>query len=136
MDAAGGHSHVGRPCPTRGDGTIHGAGFGVTYGALPALIMAAVDPSQTGAANSLNTLMRSLGTSFASAIAGVILAQTTTDFGGHALPSENGFKVVMAIGAGAALLAFLVTTVIPRRKQATAEAVDGAGEAETVSQPA
>ncbi|MEH0630790.1 hypothetical protein [Streptomyces stelliscabiei] len=24
----------------------------------------------------------------------------TTDFGGYALPSENGFKVVMAIGAG------------------------------------
>lgn len=77
---------------------VIGAGIGFTYGALPALIMGAVDPSQTGAANSLNTLMRSLGTSFASAIAGVILAQMTTDFGGYALPSENGFKVVMAIG--------------------------------------
>ncbi|MFJ9560102.1 MFS transporter [Streptomyces fuscichromogenes] len=101
---------------------IIGAGVGFTYGALPALIMGAVDPSQTGAANSLNTLMRSLGTSFASALAGVILAQMTTDFGGHALPSENGFKVVMAIGAGAALLAFLVATLIPRRKPAAAPA--------------
>ena len=97
---------------------IIGAGVGFTYGALPALIMGAVDPSQTGAANSLNTLMRSLGTSFASALAGVILAQMTTDFGGHALPSENGFKVVMAIGAGAALLAFLVASFIPRRQPA------------------
>ncbi|WP_327183727.1 MFS transporter [Streptomyces sp. NBC_01334] len=95
---------------------IIGAGIGFTYGALPALIMGAVDPSQTGAANSLNTLMRSLGTSFASAIAGVILAQMTTDFGGYALPSENGFKVVMAIGAGAALAAFLFATFIPKRK--------------------
>ena len=97
---------------------VIGAGIGFTYGALPALIMGAVDPSQTGAANSLNTLMRSLGTSFASALAGVILAQMTTDFGGHALPSENGFKVVMAIGAGAALLAFLVASFIPRRQPA------------------
>ncbi|WP_416973631.1 MFS transporter [Streptomyces sp. 4F14] len=95
---------------------IIGAGVGFTYGALPALIMGAVDPSQTGAANSLNTLMRSLGTSFASAIAGVILAQMTTDFGGHALPSESGFKVVMAIGAGAALVAFLLATFIPKAR--------------------
>ncbi|WP_406180485.1 MFS transporter [Streptomyces canus] len=98
---------------------VIGAGIGFTYGALPALIMGAVDPTQTGAANSLNTLMRSLGTSFASALAGVILAQMTTDFGGTALPSENGFKVVMVIGAGAALLAFAVATFIPRRRHTT-----------------
>ncbi|ELP66960.1 MFS transporter [Streptomyces turgidiscabies] len=96
---------------------VIGAGIGFTYGALPALIMGAVDPTQTGAANSLNTLMRSLGTSFASALAGVILAQMTTDFGGMALPSENGFKVVMAIGAGAALLAFALASFIPRRRE-------------------
>ncbi|MER6287691.1 MFS transporter [Streptomyces sviceus] len=108
---------------------VIGAGIGFTYGALPALIMGAVDPSQTGAANSLNTLMRSLGTSFASAIAGVILAQMTTDFGGYALPSENGFKVVMAIGAGAALLAFVVATFIPRQGQTAPQApADGPAE--------
>ncbi|MEV5845911.1 MFS transporter [Streptomyces sp. NPDC051985] len=111
---------------------IIGAGVGFTYGALPALIMGAVDPSETAAANSLNTLMRSLGTSFASAIAGVILSQMTTDFGGHALASENGFKVVMAIGAGAALLAFLVATFIPRQKTAAAATTDGDREVEPV----
>ncbi|MFC8090514.1 MFS transporter [Streptomyces sp. NPDC057301] len=100
---------------------IIGAGVGFTYGALPALIMGAAAPSETAAANSLNTLMRSLGTSFASALAGVILARMTTDFGGHALPSENGFKVIMAIGAGAALLAFALATLIPRQRNAAAE---------------
>ncbi|QNP71768.1 MFS transporter [Streptomyces roseirectus] len=102
---------------------VIGAGVGFTYGALPALIMGAVDPSQTGAANSLNTLMRSLGTSFASAIAGVVLAQMTTDFGGHALASENGFKVVMALGAGAAVVAFLLAMFIPRRRVGVGESV-------------
>ncbi|SFN41974.1 Major Facilitator Superfamily protein [Streptomyces sp. cf124] len=97
---------------------IIGGGVGFTYGAMPALIMGAVPESETAAANSLNTLMRSLGTSFASALAGVILAQMTTDFGGYALPSENGFKVVMAIGAGAALLAFLLASFIPKRRAA------------------
>ncbi|KUN99711.1 MFS transporter [Streptomyces caeruleatus] len=108
---------------------VIGAGIGFTYGALPALIMGAVDPSQTGAANSLNTLMRSLGTSFASALAGVILAQMTTDFGGYALPSENAFKVVMAIGAGAALLAFAVAAFIPKQRTAVADGVAAEGDA-------
>ncbi|GAA4001951.1 MFS transporter [Streptomyces plumbiresistens] len=106
---------------------IIGAGIGFTYGAMPALIMGAVPASETAAANSLNTLMRSLGTSFASALAGVILAQMTTDFGGFALPSENGFKVVMAIGAGAALLAFLFASFIPKHR-ATQPAADGPAE--------
>ncbi|PAZ14100.1 MFS transporter [Streptomyces sp. SA15] len=104
---------------------VIGGGIGFTYGAMPALIMGAVPASETAAANSLNTLMRSLGTSFASAIAGVLLAQMTTDFAGHALPSENGFKVVMAIGAGAALLALALATFIPRHRAAAPSAADG-----------
>ncbi|MGX1560169.1 MFS transporter [Streptomyces sp. NPDC055506] len=95
---------------------VIGAGIGFTYGSMPALIMSAVPASETGAANSLNTLMRSIGTSTASAVAGVILAQMTTPFGPTALPSQNGFKAVLAIGAGAALLAFVVASFIPRQR--------------------
>ncbi|KUN94851.1 MFS transporter [Streptomyces caeruleatus] len=101
---------------------VIGAGVGFGYGSMPALIMSAVPASETAAANSLNTLMRSLGTSSASAVAGVILAQMTTNLGGYALPSENGFKVVLAVGAGAALLAFVVASFIPRQGDATADA--------------
>ncbi|MFC8098444.1 MFS transporter [Streptomyces sp. NPDC057363] len=97
-------------------------GIGFAYGAMPALIMSAVPASETAAANSLNTLMRSIGTSVASAIAGVVLAQMTIDFGGFALPSENAFKVVMAIGAGAALLACLIASFIPRHRPAAGPA--------------
>ncbi|MFF5977882.1 MFS transporter [Streptomyces olindensis] len=106
---------------------VIGAGIGFTYGSMPALIMSAVPASETGAANSLNTLMRSIGTSTASAVAGVILAQMTTAFGPAALPSENGFKVVLAIGAGAALLAFLVASFIPRQRVAEAGVEGPAG---------
>ncbi|MFI7299619.1 MFS transporter [Streptomyces sp. NPDC050121] len=102
---------------------VIGAGIGFAYGAMPALIMGAVDPSETAAANSLNTLMRSIGTSTASAVAGVILAQLTTTFGATALPSENGFKVVMAVGSGAALLALLVAAFIPRQRTAGTDTV-------------
>ncbi|KOU73590.1 hypothetical protein ADK57_08625 [Streptomyces sp. MMG1533] len=80
--------------------------------------------------------MRCIGTSFASAIAGVILAQMTTDFGGRALPSENGFKVVMAIGAGAAVLAFVVASFLPREDTAAQEApaADGPVDAAKVTE--
>ncbi|MGW6923564.1 MFS transporter [Streptomyces sp. NPDC054950] len=127
---------------------VIGAGIGFAYGAMPALIMGAVDPAETAAANSLNTLMRSIGTSTASAVAGVLLARMTTTFGGTALPSENGFKAVMAVGSGAALVALAVAAFIPRQRTAgtapsAAEAVSpvpaeagptGAGQ--TVAAPA
>ncbi|RPE37513.1 EmrB/QacA subfamily drug resistance transporter [Streptomyces sp. Ag109_O5-1] len=100
---------------------IIGAGVGFAYGAMPALIMGAVPASETAAANSLNTLMRSIGTSVASALAGVILSQMTISLGGHTLPSENGFKVVMAIGAGAAALAFVLASFLPGRRPADTE---------------
>ncbi|MGV9502829.1 MFS transporter [Streptomyces sp. NPDC003642] len=117
---------------------VIGAGIGFTYGAMPALIMSAVPASETGAANSLNTLMRSIGTSTASAVAGVILAQMTTPFGPTALPSQDGFKVVLAIGAGAALLAFVVASFIPRQRGATASAgaaADGPAEDSAGAEP-
>ncbi|MEV7983471.1 MFS transporter [Streptomyces sp. NPDC086519] len=100
---------------------VIGAGVGFAYGAMPALIMGAVPASETAAANSLNTLMRSIGTSVASAVAGVILAQLTISLGGATLPSENGFKVVMAIGAGAAVLAFVLASFLPGRRPADPE---------------
>jgi EmrB/QacA subfamily drug resistance transporter len=116
---------------------IIGGGVGFAYGAMPALIMGAVSPSETAAANSLNTLMRSIGTSSASALAGVVLAQMTTSFGSTSLPSENAFKVVMAIGAGAALLALAVASFIPRHRPvpttapaATGRPAEPAGSAE------
>ncbi|MEU5298158.1 MFS transporter [Streptomyces umbrinus] len=108
---------------------VIGAGVGFAYGAMPALIMGAVPASETAAANSLNTLMRSIGTSFASAVAGVVLAQMTTDFGSSALPSENGFKVVMAIGAGAALLALVLAAFLPRQRTAAQAVPSPAGDA-------
>jgi MFS family permease len=112
---------------------VIGAGIGFTYGSMPALIMAAVPASETGAANSLNTLMRSIGTSTASAVAGVVLAHMTTRFGPYALPSENGFRTVLAVGAGAALLGFAVAAFIPRQRPAGPEEPVAAAQETEVS---
>ncbi|MGM1063026.1 MFS transporter [Saccharothrix sp. Mg75] len=95
--------------------SVIGAGVGLAYGAMPALIMSAVPVSETAAANSLNTLMRSIGTSVCSAVAGVVLSELTVPFGPAEVPSPTGFRVVVAIGAGAALTAAAVAALIPRR---------------------
>lgn len=95
---------------------VIGAGIGFAYGAMPALIMGAVPVSETAAANSLNTLSRSIGTSLSSAVAGVILAHLTTSLGPVSVPSKEGFQVILAIGSGAALLAFVVAAFIPSRR--------------------
>ncbi|TCO46875.1 MFS transporter [Kribbella antiqua] len=109
-----------------------GAGIGLAYGAMPALIMSAVPVSETAAANSLNTLMRSIGTSVSSAIAGVILAQLTISLGGYTLPSQNGFRVVLIIGAGAALTALAIASFIPTRRAAPATESPSAATAQAV----
>ena len=98
------------------------SGIGLAYGAMPTLVMAAVPVSQTAAANSLNNLMRAIGTSSASAVAGVLLAQLTTRVAGMTVPSEYAFLVVMVLGAAAATTAVVITAFIPRRAPADAGA--------------
>lgn len=95
--------------------TIMGVGVGIAYGAMPALIMDATPRTETAAANGLNTLMRSIGTSVSSAVAGVILAHMTVDFAGVPVPSQGSFRLVMVICAIAALAAAAVAAFLPTR---------------------
>ncbi|QUQ65574.1 MFS transporter [Kutzneria sp. CA-103260] len=92
---------------------VIGAGIGLAYGAMPALIMGAVPVSETAAANSLNTLMRAIGTSVSSAVAGAILAQLIVPFGPSAVPSETAFRLIMALGCATALTALAIAAFIP-----------------------
>ncbi len=100
--------------------SIIGAGIGLAYGAMPALVMGAVPVSETAAANSLNTLMRSIGTSVSSATAGLVLARLTISFGPATLPSQNGFRLVLGMGSAAALIALAVAAFLPRRSPVAA----------------
>lgn len=107
---------------------IIGSGVGFAYGAMPALIMAAVPMSETAAANSFNTLMRSIGTSTAAAIVGAVLAQMTISMGGQSVPSESGFQVGLLIGCGVAAAGALIACFIPGvRRAAAATAGIGSG---------
>ncbi|WP_197380596.1 MFS transporter [Mycolicibacterium mengxianglii] len=88
-------------------------GVGFAFAALPALINSAVPLSETAAANGINTLARSLGTSTSSAVLSAVLAGMTITLAGHALPSLTGFRTTLLIAAGAAAAGALIALAIP-----------------------
>lgn len=92
---------------------VLGAGIGLAYSSLPALIIGAVDPRETGAANGLNTLMRSVGTSLSSAVIGMVLAGTAVPFGGVELPSMTGFRLAFLIATGAVAVGVVLAFFLP-----------------------
>ncbi|MEV7991005.1 MFS transporter [Streptomyces sp. NPDC086077] len=95
---------------------ILGAGIGLAYSSLPALIVGAVPASETGAANGLNTLMRSIGTSVSSAVIGMVLANTANSAGGVEIPTMQGFRVSFLIATGAVGIGLVLAFCLPRRR--------------------
>lgn len=98
---------------------VLGAGIGLAYSSLPALIVGAVPASETGAANGLNTLMRSIGTSVSSAVIGMVLANTADHVGGVAIPTMHGFRVSFLIATGAVTVGLLLALFLPGRRPAS-----------------
>jgi predicted MFS family arabinose efflux permease len=88
--------------------TVTAAGAALAYSAIPLIIMDAVPPGETASANSLNALMRMLGTSSCSAVVAALSAALVTDIGGHILPSAGAYAVIFAAAAGAAVVAGFV----------------------------
>ncbi|GAB3000682.1 MFS transporter [Streptomyces pseudoechinosporeus] len=100
-----------------------GVGIGLAYSSLPALINGAVDPSETGAANGLNTLMRSIGTSLSSAVVGMVLADTAVTVGGVEIPTMQGFRVSFLIATAAVALGLVLALFLPRQRRVREPAV-------------
>jgi EmrB/QacA subfamily drug resistance transporter len=96
-------------------GAIVGVGIGFAFSSMPALIMASVPIHETGSANGVNALMRSVGTSLAGAVMAVVLTSMVMKLGPVTLPTRSAFQWTFVIGATAALLAFLVAAFIPTR---------------------
>ncbi|MFC4502216.1 MULTISPECIES: MFS transporter [Streptomyces] len=99
---------------------VLGAGIGLAYSSLPALIVGAVPASETGAANGLNTLMRSIGTSVSSAVIGMVLANTANNVNGVAIPTMHGFRVSFLIATAAVAVGLLFAFLLPGRQHPAA----------------
>ncbi|GLY96981.1 MFS transporter [Actinoplanes sp. NBRC 103695] len=90
----------------------------VGYAALPALLIAHVEPAETGIANSVNSIARSVGMSLGTAF--VVTMMTRNPIPGPVpLPREAQFVTVFVIGAVvAAVAAAVVGWTLPRVRQA------------------
>lgn len=93
--------------------TVVGAGTAIAFAALPTLIMSAVPITETASANGLNTLVRTLGSSIASAGCAAILAASVIDVDGVLLPTRSGVDAVAWISAAIASIAVLLALAIP-----------------------
>ncbi|MFD8497891.1 MFS transporter [Amycolatopsis sp. NPDC059657] len=94
---------------------IIGAGVGIAYSAMPALIMGAVPVTETASANGVNSLMRAFGTSASSAVMATMLAHMTITVGALTVPSLGGFRATFLVGAAAAVAGLALTAIVPRK---------------------
>ena len=88
-------------------------GIAMSFAAMPVLIMQSVPISETAAANGLNTVVRSIGTSTCSATVAAVLAAGTVV--GGAFPSEAALHSMSWLAAAAAFLGAAVGLFIPAR---------------------
>ncbi|TWD17698.1 MFS transporter [Streptomyces sp. T12] len=94
--------------------SIIGAGAGISVAAASKLITDVVPMTATASANGVNNLMRSIGTTAASAVLAVVLAHSTIQVGVTALPSEGGFRTAFGIAAVVAAIGALFSVLVPR----------------------
>ncbi|MDL9946461.1 MFS transporter [Gordonia sp. ABSL11-1] len=114
---------------------ICSAGVGIGYAAMPTLIMSSVPMQEAGAAVGLNGLMRSIGTTSASAVMALVLTSSTVSYGPVEVPSHSAFQWCFLIGAIAAFVGVAITMSIPAaRKRAAAKAETGTDAAVPAAQ--
>ncbi|WHM41287.1 MFS transporter [Streptomyces sp. BPTC-684] len=95
-------------------GMVIGVAISFGYAAMPALIVASVPHHQTGIANGINSISRSVGSAIASAVITSLLASKTIEHlpaGVPALPQESQFTLSFAL-AGAAFLLVVVVALV------------------------
>lgn len=93
--------------------TLVGLGTAIAFAAMPVLIMGAVPITETASANGLNTLVRSIGTSAASAVVAMIFAAFAVEVDGAPFPSIVGVDLILWLAAGAGLIAVVFAALVP-----------------------
>jgi EmrB/QacA subfamily drug resistance transporter len=94
-------------------------GVGCAFAALPNLVIAAVDPHETGEATGVNTIARNIGASLGGQVAASIVASHMI----AGAPADKGFQIAFLMSAGIALLAGICGLLIPTGARARLAAV-------------
>lgn len=97
--------------------TVVGVGTGFAYSSLPTLIMHAVPSSETAAANGLNSVMRTLGSTSSATVIGIVLATQTMEAAAGIVPTAGAFQLIFVVGAAVSAAGILLALFIPRAQR-------------------
>ncbi len=103
---------------------VMGLGIGLAYAAMPALINSAVPVEQSGVANGMNAVLRTVGGAVGTAVATAILTGSLipqqllagTALAGHALPTESAYRDAFVVAGILGLAAAIVPLLLKARK--------------------
>jgi EmrB/QacA subfamily drug resistance transporter len=115
-------------------GLLLGAGIAFAFASMINLIVGNVDQRDVGVATGINTITRTVGGAFGSAVAAAIV--TAHLLPGTPIPAESGYTTAFWIAAGGGLAALFVTMFIPDPRGQRAAAVAGGGGAPAGPAPA
>ncbi|GID93881.1 MFS transporter [Amorphoplanes digitatis] len=90
---------------------VMGAGVGLAFAAVGALVVEAVPREQTGVSAAINTVMRTVGGSLGATLGGTVL---TWSAGSGGVPSPRSYSIAMVVFAASLFAALLCTLRIPR----------------------
>ncbi|MFD5572345.1 MFS transporter [Streptomyces cadmiisoli] len=107
---------------------VVGLGFGLAFATMTNIIMTTVPRHQTGAANGMNTNIRTLGGAIGTALVSTIVGSQTLPSG---LPAEGGYTLAFAALGITAVGAVIAAILLPRSDRMTS----GSGAAEGPRRP-
>ncbi|WP_028267576.1 MFS transporter [Arthrobacter sp. MA-N2] len=102
---------------------VFGLGMGASYAAMPALIARSVATEELGSSVSFNQVLRTVGSSFGTAVAGAVLA---ANMGPDLHPTGSGISATFALGAALCAAVFTVLLVHALLTRSVRAARDGA----------
>lgn len=109
-------------------GALIGIGICGAYAGSANLIVESVPAGEVGVATGINTVARSVGGAFGTAVSTAILISQTPS--GSRYPLDRGYTLAFAVAVGVGLLAFVVALYVPRGRAPDAR-VSGASRRES-----
>jgi EmrB/QacA subfamily drug resistance transporter len=91
-----------------------GVGLAFCFASLGTLVIEYSSPEETGVASGMNTIMRTIGAALGSQVAAAIISAHTLP--GTEIPTESGFTTAFSLSAVGAMVAFLPTFLLTRRR--------------------
>jgi MFS family permease len=91
-----------------------GAGVGMAFAAMVALIAENVHPTETGVATGMNTVVRMIGAVVGGQLGAALLTAQTIE--GTALPAESAYTIAFGLSAVAALVGAGIALAIRRQE--------------------